>query len=255
MEWIEPEWPAPPQVRAVCTTRTGGLSQGPFASMNPADHTGDDPACVEANRALLRRALALPAEPYWLRQVHGCEVAETGSARPGCAADAAVAQRAGEVCAVLTADCLPLLLCDREGTRVGAVHAGWRGLAAGVIEVAVTRIDTPPGDLLCWLGPAIGPDHFEVGDEVRREFVRTGGAEAGNAFRPGAPGKWLADIFALARQRLYSLGVERVWGGNVCTYADPGRFFSYRRDGVTGRMASLIWILSPVRNTRGGGKL
>jgi YfiH family protein len=241
LEWIEPDWPAPPRVHAACTTRRGGVSSGPFASMNPADHVGDDPSCVERNRAILRGALGLPADPHWLRQVHGCAVAQTENAPPGCEADAAVASRGGKVCAVLTADCLPLLFCDRAGTRVAAVHAGWRGLAAGVIEAAVAALETSPADLLCWLGPAIGPDAFEVGSEVRDRFVGQDPACA-RAFRPSPAGKWLADLFALARRRLTAVSVEGIWGGYVCTYEDPGRFFSYRRAGTTGRMASLVWI-------------
>jgi YfiH family protein len=241
VDWIEPDWPAPPGVHAACTTRRGGVSGGPFASMNPADRVGDDPSHVRRNRAILRSALGLPADPHWLRQVHGCAVAETGDTPVGCEADAALASDPGEVCAVLTADCLPLLFCDRAGTRVAAVHAGWRGLAAGVIEAAVAAMGTPSPDLLCWLGPAIGPDAFEVGPEVRGHFVDQAPACA-VAFRPAPAGKWLADLFALARQRLAAVGVDRVWGGYLCTYSDPGRFFSYRRDGTTGRMASLVWI-------------
>jgi YfiH family protein len=242
MDRIEPDWPAPPGVRACCTIREGGVSGGPYLSMNLADHVGDDPYCVERNRVILRDELNLPADPHWFRQIHGCTVAETGAAARGCEADAAVAFRAGEVCAVLTADCLPVLLCDRAGTRVAAVHAGWRGLAAGVIEAAVAALGVAPTDLLCWLGPAIGPDAFEVGDDVRERFV-TGGAPASvSAFRPAGGGKWFADLFALARHRLSGIGVDAVWGGDVCTYSEPRRFFSYRRDGVTGRMASLIWI-------------
>lgn len=241
MDWIEPDWPAPPGVRAACTTRRGGVSGGPFASMNPADHVGDDPWHVQRNRAILRKALGLPADPHWLRQVHGCAVAQTGGTSVGREADAAVASDPGEVCAVLTADCLPLLFCDSAGTRVAAVHAGWRGLAAGVIEAAVAAMKTPPAELLCWLGPAIGPDAFEVGSEVRERFVDQAPACA-LAFRPAPAGKWLADLFGLARQRLGAVGVDRVWGGNLCTYSDPGRFFSYRREGTTGRMASLVWI-------------
>ncbi len=241
MDRIEPDWPAPRRVRAVCTTRQGGASRRPFASMNLADHVGDDRSCVRRNRKTLREELGLPGDPHWLRQVHGCAVAEAVGGPRECEADAAVAFHAGEVCAVLTADCLPLLFCDQAGTRVAAVHAGWRGLAAGVIEAAVGAIGAAPRDLLCWLGPAIGPDAFEVGAEVRDRFVSDAPGSA-SAFRPAANGKWLADLFALARQRLTAIGVERVWGGNLCTYSAPSRFFSYRRDGLTGRMASLIWI-------------
>jgi YfiH family protein len=165
----------------------------------------------------------------------------------GCNADAAVASRPGDVCAVLTADCLPVLMCDRAGTRVAAVHAGWRGLADGVLEAAVSALAVAPGEILCWLGPAIGPDAFEVGPEVRERFVREGGLAAVAAFRPSVGGRWLADLFLLATQRLTVIGVRAVTGGGLCTYSDPRRFFSYRRDGVTGRMATLIWIDMPNR--------
>lgn len=224
------------------------MSRGPYASLNLADHVGDDPSCVARNRALLRDRLALPNEPLWLRQVHGRDVARVEVDRPGCEADASVATGPGVVCAVLTADCLPLLLCDRAGTRVAAVHAGWRGLAAGVIEAAVASLQVAPADLLVWLGPAIGPDVFEVGDEVRAALLACDPA-ATAAFRPSPAGRWLADIYLLARRRLNALGVGQVWGGDLCTVTGAGRFFSYRRDGATGRTASLIWLtqgLAPV---------
>jgi YfiH family protein len=242
VRWIEPDWPAPPGVRAVSTTRLGGVSAGPFRSLNLGDHVGDDPRAVTCNRERLRAALELPEEPRWLAQVHGCDVADAGRDPPGCRADASAAFEAGRVCAVLTADCLPLLMTDRAGTRVAAVHAGWRGLAHGVVEAAVARLAVAPGELLCWLGPAIGPEAFEVGDEVRECFLRTQGDAATEAFRPTPEGTWLADLYALARLRLADAGVASVHGGGLCTYGDGERFFSYRRDGVTGRMASLVWI-------------
>jgi YfiH family protein len=197
---------------------------------------------VAHNRELLRRRLHLPRDPHWLHQVHGCEVARADSDPSGCEADAAVGFSPGVVCAVLTADCLPLLFCDRAGTRVAAVHAGWRGLADGVVEAAVTRLEVEPGQLLCWLGPAIGPRAFEVGSEVRERFLDRGGDGPDGAFRPSGQGKWLADLYALARHRLRSAGVARIFGGGFCTYEDSVRFFSHRRDGVTGRMATLVWI-------------
>ncbi|GAB0149813.1 MULTISPECIES: peptidoglycan editing factor PgeF [Marichromatium] len=237
---IRPDWPAPARVRAFSTTRAGGLSEAPYAGLNLATHVGDDPARVARNRALLRDQAGLPEEPLWLEQVHGCVVADD-TAAPGCRADAAVSLRPGRVCAVLTADCLPLLLCDREGTRVAAVHAGWRGLADGVIERAVAALAIAPSRLLAWLGPAIGPDAFEVGPEVRERFVDLDPAAA-DAFRRGRDDRWLADLFVLARQRLVGAGVTAVYGGDLCTHIDPQRFFSYRRDGVTGRQASLIWL-------------
>lgn len=233
-----PDWPAPSRVRALVTTRAGGVSKGPYASMNPADHVGDDPAAVAENRARLRRLL--PAEPFWLEQVHGSAVCrwEAGGPRR---ADACVSRTPGAVCAVLTADCLPVLLTDQAGTVVAAAHAGWRGLCAGVLERTLAAMGTDPGRILAWLGPAIGPAAFQVGDEVRAAFLAVDCATHA-AFRPDVPGKWRADLYALARLALGRAGVHAVYGGGFCTYADPARFFSYRRDGVTGRMASLIWL-------------
>ena len=241
MELISADWPAPSWVCAYFTTRDGGVSRGAYASLNLGDHVGDDPGRVARNRAILAHRLSLPAEPLWLKQVHGCDLAEVGSALPGCTADAAVARAPGQVCAVMTADCLPLLLCDQDGRRAAAVHAGWRGLAAGVIERAVRGLGVEPDRILAWLGPAIGPDAFEVGPEVRETFLAE---DPGSkpAFRPHGKSKWLADLYALARQRLARAGVSRVFGGGYCTYSDPRRFFSFRRDGVTGRMAALIWL-------------
>lgn len=238
---IVPAWPAPPNVRALVTTRAGGVSVGPYASMNPADHVGDAPAAVAENRRRLRALL--PAEPRWLKQVHGVAVADVGGTATALPeADAAISRRANGVCAVLTADCLPVFLCDEGGSVVGVVHAGWRGLRAGVIEAAVARMRIPGERLLAYLGPAIGPQAFEVGAEVRDAFLAADPAAAA-AFVPSvAPGKWLADLYRLARQRLARLGATRVFGGDACTYSDAGRFFSYRRDGAAGRMASLIWL-------------
>lgn len=240
-DFIIPDWPAPARVRAAVTTRRGGVSLSPWDSFNLADHVEDSPEAVLANRALLREVLALPAEPLWLQQVHGCDVAMPDDPGQGCVADARISDRSGEVCAVLTADCLPVLFCDRAGTRVAAAHAGWRGLADGVLEQTVQRLQVPPGQLLAWLGPAIGPAAFEVGDEVRQVFVDHDPAAAG-AFTAHGPGHWLADIYQLARQRLAAAGVTTVSGGGFCTVADTERFYSYRRNGKTGRMASLIWI-------------
>lgn len=240
--FLQPDWTAPAAVHALSTTRQGGVSTGVYASLNLADHVGDDPAAVRHNRALLREQAGLPVEPTWLNQVHGCVVYEQGTGAQAVRdADASVAFGPGRVCAVMTADCLPVLLCDEAGTAVAAVHAGWRGLAAGVIETTVQRMRRPAVQLQAWLGPAIGPAHFEVGDEVRARFCEID-ADAVAAFRRNAAGRWLADLPMLARQRLAGLGVAAVSGGGDCTFADPARFFSYRRDGVTGRMASLIWI-------------
>jgi purine-nucleoside/S-methyl-5'-thioadenosine phosphorylase / adenosine deaminase len=238
---LYPDWPAPPAVRAFVTTREGGLSTGPYASLNLGDHVGDEAAAVAANRRLLRTCL--PAEPLWLRQVHGVDVADAGVACVGLPeADAAVARHPGRVCGVLTADCLPVLLCDTSGGVVAAAHAGWRGLLGGVLERTVEAMAVPPEQVLAWLGPAIGPAAFEVGAEVREAFVAEDPCAAA-AFQSGVmPGKWWADLPALARQRLARQGVLRVHGGDSCTYRDGRRFFSYRRDGVTGRFGSFIWL-------------
>jgi len=240
MEFISPDWPAPANVRAAVTTRSGGVSVGPYASLNLGDHVGDEPVAVAENRARLVHALALPAEPGWLKQVHGTCVLDAALA-DGREADAGFATGPGVVCAVLTADCLPVLFCDRHGTHVAAAHAGWRGLAAGMLERTVEALGVPPGDVLAWLGPAIGPEAFEVGEEVRAEFLRHD-ARAAEAFRPSPEGRWLADLYALARLRLQRQGVTAIHGGGLCTFRDAARFYSYRRDGVTGRMASLVWL-------------
>lgn len=238
-DFIFPGWPAPPNVRALVTTRAGGVSAGPYASFNLADHVGDDPAAVTENRARLRPHL--PAEPLWLRQVHGVRCVDAATVAAGEEADAALARTPGVVCAVLTADCLPLLLCDAAGTVVAAAHAGWRGLAAGVIESTLDALGVPGERVLAWLGPAIGPQAFEVGDEVRAVFLAHDPAAAA-AFVPHGQGRWLCDLYLLARQRLAARGVRRVWEADFCTATGRARFYSYRRDGVTGRMASLIWL-------------
>lgn len=240
---LSPHWDAPASVGALLTTRQGGVSAGPWASFNLASHVGDDPEAVAANRA--RLAAKLPSEPCWLEQVHGVDVVvlsappAPGSSPPR--ADAAVTRVPGLVCAVLTADCLPILLCDAAGTVVGAAHAGWRGLCAGVIERTLAAMDCPVGQVCAYLGPAIGPRHFEVGDEVRAAFLAADSCAA-TAFVAHAPGKWLADLPELARQRLAALGVSAIFGGDECTFSDAERFYSYRRDGVCGRLAALIWL-------------
>jgi len=234
---IVPDWPAPSRVKSLMTTRKGGVSYAPWASFNLGDHVGDDLAHVAANRARLRQGL--PSEPGWLKQVHSASVVETGASVPQ--ADASFTRQAGTVSVVLTADCLPVLLCDRAGSVVAAAHAGWRGLADGVLEATVAAMKVPPADILVWMGAAIGPQAFEVGDEVRQVFVAQH-PQAAAAFVAHAPGKWLADIYLLARIRLQGIGVQAVYGGGSCTFTDSERFFSYRRDGVTGRMAALIWL-------------
>lgn len=237
-----PDWPAPPRVKAATTTRLGGASRGPYAGFNLALHVGDDPACVAQNRRWLRETLLLPAEPVWLEQVHGAEAVCADQAGPR-RADAGYSHAAGVVCAVLTADCLPVLFCDAAGSRVAAAHAGWKGLLGGVLQNTVRAMGE--GEWLAWMGPAIGPLVFEVGGDVRAAFIgRLAGAEA--AFTPsGRPGHWLADLYALARLALAEAGVVRVYGGGWCTWSDAERFYSYRRDGVTGRMASLVWLAEP----------
>ncbi len=255
---IKPDWTTPANVRALLTTRIGGHSLPPCDSFNLGTHVGDASDAVTRNRALLRELL--PAEPIWLSQVHGVEVVnadavDTMSGVP--VADAVVARVPGRVCAVMTADCLPVLLCDDGGTVVGAAHAGWRGLADGVLETTIARMGVAPGKLRAWLGPAIGPDHFEVGDEVRAAFVLADPLAA-TAFRPALVGgvaiadKWMADLFVLARQRLLRAGVTRIEGGGVCTYRDVRRFYSYRRDGRTGRFASIVWLDPVLPPARGG---
>lgn len=264
--WFEPDWPAPRRVRALSTQRAGGVSTGRYASLNLATHVGDDASNVALNRERLRAEL--PAEPRWLEQVHGTRVIgfderQADAAQP-VEADAAVTRTPGRVLAVMTADCLPVLLTDRAGSVVAVAHAGWRGLCAGVIENAVRAMGTAGGvqggDLLAWLGPAIGPRAYEVGADVRDAFVANEGhgdngdkdglgdhGDHGDpavidAFEPRVNGKYLADLYHLARRRLEHMGVTDVYGGDACTFGEPARFFSFRRDGVTGRMATLIWI-------------
>lgn len=236
---LVPDWPAPANVRALQTTRLGGVSVAPYASLNLGSHVGDAPLNVERNRMLL--CTVLPAEPVWLEQVHGTVVADADKASCIPQADACIAHRTGSVCVVMTADCLPVLLCDKAGSVVAAVHAGWKGLAAGVIEAAVLAMDVPPQNLMAWLGPAISQQAFEVGEEVRAVFVDAD-QQAAAAFIPGQPGKYLADIYALARFRLSALGISQIYGGDRCTYSEPDQFFSYRRDGVTGRQGTFIWL-------------
>jgi hypothetical protein len=237
-DWIVPDWPAARRVRALITTRAGGVSSGAFASLNLSARVGDDPGCVARNRAIL--CACLPAEPSWVKQVHGTTVIEAARADPETEADGAVTQRSGSVCAVMTADCLPVLVSDRAGRAAGVAHAGWRGLAAGVIESVVRALGASPGELIAYLGPGIGARRYEVGEEVRRAFVDRD-PDAARSFSPVRDGKFFADLYALARRRLAAAGVSEVYGGGFCTASDA-RFFSFRRDRTTGRMASLIWL-------------
>ncbi len=240
---ITPDWPAPTRVKALQTTRRGGVSIAPYDSFNLGNHVGDNPLAVARNRMLLNRLL--PSEPVWLEQVHGTLVADADAASCHPQADACIARHRGSVCAVMTADCLPVLLCDTQGSVVGAAHAGWKGLAAGVIEATVQAMNADPQNLMAWMGPAIGRDAFEVGEEVRATFTGSD-PQAASAFSP-APlrvegKKWLADIYALARLRLNALGIMQIYGGGYCTYREREKFFSYRRDGATGRMGTFIWL-------------
>ena len=242
-EWITPDWPVPARVRAFVTTRAGGMSRAPYDSFNLGTRCGDDVAAVTANRAALGKYL--PAEPVWLRQVHGTQIIDAGrllepAREPE--ADAAFTRSPGTVCAVLVADCMPVLLSDRSGAVVAAAHAGWRGMSAGVIEAAVAAMGVTPRDVIAWLGPAIGPDRFEVGADVRQAFTANHEAAAA-AFKPypGRPEKWLCDLYLLARLRLAKLGIEAVYGGGGCTVSDA-RFYSFRRDKTTGRMGAFIWL-------------
>ena len=241
MGWIAPDWPLAGRVKIVSTLRSGGVSEGPYASLNLADHVGDRPEAVAANRQRLRESAQLPAEPLWLEQVHGVDVVRHADAAIGVRADAAVAFEPDRVCAVMTADCLPVVLADRDGTRVAVAHAGWRGLLGGVLEGTVAELGGRECDLHAWLGPAIGPEAFEVGAEVREAYVaRVRGSEA--CFRGNERSRYFADLYRLARLVLESAGVGSVHGGGWCTHRDHQRFFSFRRDGVTGRMATLAWL-------------
>ncbi|GGA85199.1 laccase domain protein [Arenimonas soli] len=241
--WLDADWPAPPGVRAVTSLRCGdGVSAPPFDRLNFGLNCGDDPVAVLENRRLFRQWLALPSEPVWLKQVHGTGVLRVdgprGDGPPE--ADAAVTSQAGTVLAILTADCLPVVFAAKDGSEVGVAHAGWRGLAAGVLEATVAAMHTPPARLRAWLGPAAGPDHYEIDAQVRDAFV---GEDEGAAlaFLPSRPGHWRVDLFALARRRLAALGVDDLHGGGLCTIADAARFYSHRRDGSSGRLLTLAW--------------
>lgn len=226
------------------TTRLGGVSAGPYAALNLGEHVGDDAIHVSENRRRVRVELALPSEPHWLKQVHGADVLRLRphlDPLPETEADAGFTARPDTVCAVMSADCLPVLFCDDAGSVVAAAHAGWRGLAGGVLEHTVRAMAVDPATVMAWMGAAIGPSAFEVGAEVHQAFV-VQDPVAATAFRSKAHGKFTADLFALARLRLRTAGVQRVYGGGICTHSDAARFFSHRRDGVTGRMAALIWL-------------
>lgn len=238
---IVPQWPAPEGVGACSSTRIGGVSLPPYDSLNLGAHCGDNPEHVEENRTRLFAAGGLPSKPVWLEQVHGTAVLPlTGGPYLSKRADASYSATPGTVCAVMTADCLPVLFCNRAGTEVAAAHAGWRGLCEGVLEETLACFNDKPENILAWLGPAIGPEAFEVGAEVREAFMAKA-AEAVSAFRPAGE-KYFADIYLLARQRLARAGVTNIYGGDRCTFSEKQQFFSYRRDKTTGRMASFVWL-------------
>lgn len=240
--WVTPDWPGPQSVSAFTTTRQGGVSRASWSGLNLADHVGDDPHTVAYNRALLTRSAKLPETPRWLKQVNGTTVVSAAAIVAGqTEADGVVTDQPRNVCAILTADCVPVLLCDRSGTWVAAAHAGWRGLTSGILEATIAALAAPENELLAWLGPAISARHFEVGNEVREIFVQQNPRTA-HAFSMAREGRWWADLYRLARQQLVDLGIHEVYGGTLCTYADPRRFYSFRRDGMTGRMASVIWL-------------
>lgn len=246
--WITPSWPAPASVRACITTRAGGISLAPYASNNLGDHVGDKPESVAHNRAQLRQQLGLVSEPQWLAQIHGVKVVQAKGDGLVRTADGSYSNQVQQACLVMTADCLPILLCDKKGTQVAALHCGWRSLAKGICARGIAKFNAAPTELMAYLGPAISQPHFEVGVDVLDAFFKGARSIAQQeqiaaAFMPGErPLHFYADIYALARAELQALGVNAIYGGDYCTYAEPERFYSYRRDKTTGRMASLIWL-------------
>lgn len=238
-----PDWPAPANIKACTTTRLGlGVSQPPYDQFNLADRVNDNPLHVKQNRAQLKEALLLPEEPIWLKQTHSNLVLSAQPYNRDQEGDASIASHASQVCAILTADCLPILICQRDGSQVAAIHAGWRGILNGVIENTINALSTNPDELLVWFGPAISQSHYEVGDEMRDSFLAHDPHTA-SAFTPSPNNRWLANLYQLADFRLRKQGITQIYGGTYCTYSDAARFYSYRRDGAqTGRIASLIWI-------------
>lgn len=237
-DFIIPDWPAPANVKAIQTTRNGGFSVAPYYCLNLGEHVQDDSLSVRKNRQLLRQHL--PSEPVWLNQVHGVEVIDAATCQSLHDADASFSTNENVVCVTMTADCLPVLLCNQKGTAVAAIHAGWRSLCDGVIEATIKSLDVPSSDLMAWLGPAIGSKAFEVGHEVRSAFMAKDN-QAEQAFSPIGD-KWLGDLYSIARQRLNNQGITKIYGGGECTYHNSDQYFSFRRDGVTGRMATMIWF-------------
>lgn len=238
---LTPDWPVPKHIKAFTTTRLNGFSNDPYASFNLGDHVGDNHEHVLQNRDSLKKILNLPAEPLWLNQTHSTDIFNVDHDIKPQNADGSYTASKNIVCAVLTADCLPILLCDQSGRQIAAVHAGWRGLAAGVIESALNCFNHSDEKIIAWIGPAIGQTFYEVGDDVRDKFLEIN-ADFAKGFQPYKQSKWLANMNLLARQRLEKAGVSAIYGGNLCTFSDAERFFSFRREGKTGRMASLIWI-------------
>ena len=237
-DFIIPDWPAPANVKAIQTTRLGGYSAEPYESFNLGSHVQDDALSVAKNRQLLSDYL--PSEPVWLNQVHGVDVIDAAKSMCVQDADASFTKNKNVVCVTMTADCLPVLLCNKQGTAVASIHAGWRSLCDGVIEETIKTMGVKPEDLMAWLGPAIGPDAFEVGGEVREAFIAKDN-QAEQAFKAYGD-KWLGNLYLIAKQRLNKQGVVEIYGGGECTYSNASRYFSFRRDGVTGRMATMIWF-------------
>jgi len=238
VDFIIPDWPAPANVKAIQTTRLGGYSVAPYGSLNLGLHVQDDGLAVAKNRQLLSDYL--PSEPVWLNQVHGVEVIDVTKSLCVQDADASFSKNKNVVCVTMTADCLPVLLCNQQGTAVASIHAGWRSLCDGVIEATIKMMGVESEELMAWLGPAIGPDAFEVGSEVREAFIAQD-AQADQAFKAYGD-KWLGDLYGIAKQRLNKQGLNKIYGGGECTYSNPSRYFSFRRDGLTGRMATMIWF-------------
>ena len=244
IEVIRPGWPSDDRVRALCTTRHGGFSTGPYEGLNLACHVGDENQSVKSNRQLLRQQLGLPSEPCWLNQTHSTDVTLLSSSHSyQMNSDAAISRQPGQIAIVMTADCLPVLLCNRDATEVAAIHAGWRGLVDGIIEKTLNKMDSDPAQLLAWVGPAISQGRFEVGQEVLDLFVDKD-KQAVNHFKAIRPGHWLCDLPALAQDQLQQQGLSEIYLSGICSFNDESRFYSYRRNKVTGRMASLIWISS-----------
>lgn len=239
--WLQADWPAPDFIKAGTTLRQGGVSIGAYSSFNLATHVGDELAAVERNRAILDQSLNVPNAPQWLEQIHSTEVVLLPNEEAIPKADASYTSKENIVCTVMTADCLPLLITNKQGSCVAAIHAGWRGLCDGIIEATIKKLPVEPESLLVWLGPAIGADVYEVGEEVYDAFTKAE-VEAKQAFTSVSEGHWLFDIYQLAKLRLNKMGVNHIYGGDRCTLSEEEHFFSYRRDDVTGRMASMIWI-------------